>query len=78
VLPQFGELVDILSDADNGELFILKLSETLCFNEHYHAYEIAEMDDTVIADLTELLDHHPLLKHNCGSNGELTVICAQV
>jgi hypothetical protein len=75
ILPQFEEVVDILSDSDFGVLFLLRLTETLCFEEHHHAFQVVSTEDNVTVKPTCLLDYHPMSKHHCGKDMELTVVC---
>lgn len=34
-------------------------------------------DDVVAVEAKSLCDHHPLVKHQCGSDREMTVICPE-
>jgi hypothetical protein len=75
VLPQFGELIDIASDTEFGVIFLLKVYETVCFQEHYHAYEIDSTEENIAVKPDCLLDYHPMVKHCCGKDMDLTVVC---
>ena len=75
LMPQFAELADIVTHLECGVILILQLYETVCFNEHYHAYEVEATEEMVGAQPVSLLDHYPLLRHQCGTHSELTVVC---
>ena len=59
--PTFCEVVDILDSPVSETLFIVQLLTTVCYNQHYHAYEVSPTGIiTVYHD--DFSDYHPLQK----------------
>ena len=58
--PLFGKIVDIIVSTIQETLFVLQIYNTLCFNEHYHAYEVAASSSVVVYFVNQLCDYHPL------------------
>ena len=58
--PQFGVIEDII--LHNGPLFILEPLQTVCFNKHFHAYEVVPTPVRTFLVVTQinLADYHPL------------------
>ena len=56
----FGKIVDIIVSTIQETLFVLQIYNTLCFNEHYHAYEVAASSSLVVYFVNQLCDYHPL------------------
>ena len=43
--PNFGKIIEFIIAPLNKCYFIVKPSVTLCFNSHFHAYEVMMTDD---------------------------------
>ena len=59
-LPMFGTLKHIAVVEVNRYYFIVELLHTVCYNPHYHAYEVTTQGQLTVVQLSELADHHPL------------------
>ena len=61
LLPQFGLIKDVLV-LNNIPYFCYKLIDTICFNHHFHSYEISIVDQSDVNFIThfDLIDYHPL------------------
>ncbi len=63
LLPTFGRIQSILITDMNKCYFVCELLHTICFNSHYHAYEVsiqAMPMSIVIRTQNEFVDHHIL------------------
>ena len=60
--PVFGAIKDIIITSRNECLFILIPFVPVSYNSHFHAYEVAELNDNqiLIYRQRELRDFHPL------------------
>ena len=66
-LPMFGEIKHIVVlDVDRYFLLVSEL-ETLCFNAHYHAYEVTRSTsaELTLIQICDLADHNPLSLYTC-------------
>ena len=59
ILPKFGALQEILIDREEV-LFLVKVYRTVFYSEHYNAYVIKLLDETVIINQRDLYSFVPI------------------
>ena len=65
--PVFHRITDILETPTEETLFVAHCLKTVCFNRHYHAFEVELSPTFVVYTHCQFKDHHPL--HICKSFG---------
>ena len=61
-LPMFGLIQHIISVDVENYFFIVLVLHTICFNSHFHVYEVEHSNslEHIVVKPTDLVDHHPL------------------
>ncbi len=67
-LPVFGEIKHVVADSDQYYLVFYVL-HTICFQPHYHAYEVEHTSELGVVKPSELADH-PLGLYTCSLSGQ--------
>jgi hypothetical protein len=69
LLPEFGEIQNILVYNTSHCLFMCKLYVTNCFNPHFHSYEVYPIDParTTFTTQSNLFDYHVVAMHSLSS-----------
>ena len=63
--PVFHQITDILEIPTEEALFVTRSMKTMCYNRHYHAFEVQLTSTFVVYKHNQFKDHHPL--HICKS-----------
>ena len=63
--PKLGLIVDIYETPGAKTLFITHRLITVCFNQHFYAYEVVSTSTFDVFQYYQFKDHHPL--HICRS-----------
>lgn len=66
-LPEFVLVEHIIAVDVENYFFIVLILHTICFNPHFHAYEVEHpsIPELSVVKLTDLADHHPLGLYTC-------------
>jgi hypothetical protein len=78
-MPSFGVVRNIYVDGMRNAELVVAETETLCFDEHYHAYQVITCSSTKKVQLNDLVDYRTLHCHKspAGDIGFLlTMHCA--
>lgn len=59
LMPAFGVIIQIVK-VENTCIFVCKEFTTLCFSNHFHAFEIKESSKTIAIKYDDLPDYHVL------------------
>lgn len=57
--PLFGQITNVLT-VDDDVFFVVNVMKTICFDDHYHAYEVEFLTIEKIIHIDELLHYHPI------------------
>ena len=69
--PEFGLIVDCIVTEKEETLFVVAQLEIVCWDEHYHSWNIAITNTLAIITPQKLADHHPL--HLINISGKIFV-----
>ena len=58
--PVFGKIIDLIITENDTCLFVLNAYKVNTYNQHYNAYEVDLLDETVICEHKDFADYHLL------------------
>ena len=73
-LPQFGLIKDIIIVDVDDCYFVFSQLDTLCFNSHYHSYEVSyDQSFLSVVRPSEMIDSHVLHPNTVSSHSSVTL-----
>jgi hypothetical protein len=76
LLPTFGKITDILIYNTDDNYLVLQKFHTICFNQHYHSFEVLCTDpiEYFVCKPIDLVDPHPLSLYNVPGSPQFNFI----